>query len=130
MRMKKTTSRFAAKLDKFFWFFLSLFPAFAYLFFCIYSFGVNFNLEKYWTFGAFMQNVFGIYAGTYNPFYLILSQLFGQSSTIFPLLSQNGGLIHFFSYLCTIEVIHVCFDVIVFIPRLAHKWISKAVQDD
>ena len=34
------------------------------------------------------------------------------------------------SYCVNIEIVHVLFDVLVFIPRLTHKWVRKAVQDE
>lgn len=130
MITKKINDRFGRKMDKIFWFLISMAPLICYFCFLVNSFGSIQTGDSYWTFGSFMKNIFGIYADDSNPFFSVFYRLFGASSTIFPMLTENGGLVHFFSYLCVVEVVHVCFDVIVFIPRLAHKWISKAVQND
>lgn len=130
MRTKKINDRFGRKMDKIFWFLISMAPLICYFCFLINSFGDFQTVDSYWGFGSFMRNIFGISPDAPNPFFSVLYNLFGSSSSPFPIFTVNGGLLHFFSYLCVVEVAHVCFDVIVFIPRLAHKWISKAVQDD
>ena len=128
MRTKKTTSRFAFKLDKIFWFVISFFPLFSWL---IYLFSFSSYTASPLTFYAWLDQNFafmGHVSGSliYSTFY----QLFSITSveSLFPALSTS--LLAFFTYLVTVEIVHVLFDVIVFIPRLAHKWISKAVQND
>lgn len=128
MRTKKTTSRFAFKLDKFFWFILSLFPLFSWL---IYLFSFSSNTTSPLTFFAWLDQYFGFMGQiTKSVIYSTLYQIFSITTvdSLFPVLSTS--LLAFFTYLITIEIVHVVYDVIVFIPRLAHKWISKAVQDD
>lgn len=126
MRTKSVSNtRFAYKLDKIFWFLLTLFPLFGY---SLYLFSINGAVSSL-SFYSFMQNFTQIATHTGNPIQNILVSIFG-SSGLFPLFSAGSGLLDFFTYVASIEVLHVCFDVIVFIPRLAHKWISKAVQDD
>lgn len=128
MRTKKTgNTRFAYRLDKVFWFLVLLFPIMSW---CFYLFSFNgygnadSSLVSFWTWlnnqilGANISN---------NVVYVTLSNIFG-SSGIFP--SFGPAFLLFMTYLINVEIIHVCFDVIIFIPRLAHKWISKAVQDD
>lgn len=127
MRTKKTTSRFAFKLDKIFWFLMLIFPMISW---CLYLFSfngygdANSSLVSFWTWlnsqiiGANISN---------NVVYVTLNSIFGVSG-VFPVFGSSFLL--FMTYLVNVEIIHVCFDVIVFIPRLAHKWISKAVQDD
>lgn len=126
MRMKKIgNTRFSYKLDKIFWFLLTAFPLFGYL---LYLFSINGAVDSL-SFYSFMQNFAQIATHTGNPVQQVFVSIFG-SSGLFPLFSAGSGLIDFFTYAVSIEILHVCFDVIVFIPRLAHKWISKAVQDD
>lgn len=126
MRMKKIgNTRFSYKLDKVFWFLLTLFPLFGY---ALYLFSIN-GAAGSLSFYSFMQNFLQISVHIGSPVQQVFVSIFG-SSGLFPLFSPGSGLIDFFSYVVSIEVLHVCFDVIVFIPRLAHKWISKAVQDD
>lgn len=128
MRTKKTTSRFAFKLDKIFWFIVSLFPLFSWL---IYLFSFSSSTTSPLTFYAWLDQYFGFMGQVSNSIiYSTLYQIFSITSvaSLFPVLSIS--LLAFFTYLITVEIVHVVYDVIVFIPRLAHKWISKAVQDD
>nr|DAW31738.1 MAG TPA: hypothetical protein [Inoviridae sp.] len=128
MRTKKTTSRFAFKLDKIFWFVISFFPLFSWL---IYLFSFSSYTASPLTFFAWLDQNFGFMGQIQNSvIYSTLYQIFSITSvdSLFPVLSTS--LMAFFTYLATVEIVHVVYDVIVFIPRLAHKWISKAVQDD
>lgn len=128
MRMKKTTSRFAFKLDKIFWFVISLFPLFSWL---IYLFSFSGYAASPLTFYVWLEQNFAFMGQISNSaIYSTLYQIFSITSvdSLFPVFSTS--LMAFFTYLITVEIVHVIYDVIVFIPRLAHKWISKAVQDD
>lgn len=128
MGTKKTSNtRFAYKLDKLFWFLITLLPIILYT---VYLFanrsGTFLGFEK------FLQSIFNYDYPTglsANPIFKVLFALFSFSDTsVFAFLPYS--LLYLLTYMASVEVIHVCFDVIVFIPRLAHKWISKAVQDD
>lgn len=128
MRTKKTgNTRFAYRLDKLFWLLITLLPIILY---AVYLFanrsGTFLGFEK------FLQTVlnYDYPAGlSANPIFKVLFALFSFSDTsAFAVLPHS--LLYLFTYMASIEVVHVCFDVIIFIPRLAHKWISKAVQDD
>ena len=128
MRTKKTASRFAFKLDKIFWFVVSFFPLFSWL---VYLFSFSSYTASPLTFYAWLDQNFGFMGQIQNSvIYSTFYQIFSITSvdSLFPVLSTS--LMAFFTYLVTVEIIHVVYDVIVFIPRLAHKWISKAVQDD
>lgn len=129
MRMKKTgNTRFSYKLDKIFWFILSLFPLFSWF---IYLFSFSGYVNSPLTFYAWLEQIFGFMGKIQeNVIFSTLYQIFSITSvaSLFPALSTS--LMAFFTYLITVEIVHVIYDVIVFIPRLAHKWISKAVQDD
>jgi hypothetical protein len=128
MRTTKTTSRFAFKLDKIFWFVVSFFPLFSWL---IYLFSFSSYTTSPLTFFAWIEQNFGFMGQVQQSvIYSTLYQIFSITSvdSLFPALSTS--LIAFFTYLVTVEIVHVVYDVIVFIPRLAHKWISKAVQND
>ena len=129
MRMKKNGStRFSYKLDKIFWFIISFFPLFSWL---IYLFSFSGYATSPLTFFVWVEQNFAFMGQIsnsviYSTFYQIFS--ITSVSSIFPSLSTS--LMAFFTYLVTVELVHVLYDVIAFIPRLAHKWISKAVQDD
>ena len=80
------------------------------------------------SFYEYMNSLFGIGAG--NLFFDTLQGVFGSSGA-FPLtFIDTDPVLVYLSYCATIEIFHVMFDVIVFIPRLAHKWIAKVVQQD
>lgn len=128
MRTSKiNNTRFAYRLDKLFWFLIAFLPVILYI---VYLFsnrsGTLLGFEK------FLQILFNYDYTTglsTNPIFKVLFSLFSFSDTsAFAVLPYS--LLYILTYMASIEVIHVCFDVIVFIPRLAHKWISKAVQDD
>lgn len=129
MRMKTAgNTRFSYKLDKIFWFIISFFPLFSWL---LYLFSFSGYSGSPLTFFAWLEQNFGFLGQISNSvIYSILYQIFSITSvsSLFPALSTS--LMAFFTYLITVEIVHVIYDVIVFIPRLAHKWISKAVQDD
>lgn len=128
MKTKKTTSRFAFKLDKIFWFIISFFPLFSWL---LYLFSFSSYTTSPISFYAWLNQYFGFMGQIeQSVIYSTLYRLFSLLSvdSLFPVLSSS--LLAFFTYLVSIEIVHVVYDVIVFIPRLSHKWISKAVQDD
>ncbi len=129
MLSKTTKNRFAYRLDKIFWFVIQMLPLLSWF---IYCFSVTRSSENsFWAFDTFLIEVFGIGNFDGNVVYQALSKVFQYSVSIVPSVSfLSKSLTALFSWFIMIEVLHVCFDIIVFIPRLAHKWISKAVQDD
>lgn len=107
----KSKNRFARKCDKVFWFIVLLLPLFTY-------FVIAYRQPDAPDFLA--------YSTIYRfPFIAdIFDSVFTTSNFIcFP-------IINYLSYCVGVEIAHCFFDVVVFIPRLAHKWIGKAVQDD
>ena len=126
MRTKKASNtRFARKLDKMFWFFISFAPLIFYALYLV----AHFKQSEYFSFYVFLSNYLGLFFSSNNVFSSMFSSILGPSG-IFPVFSAQSGWLVLFSYLAAVEVVHTLFDVVVFIPRLAHKWISKAVQDD
>ena len=123
MLSKTTKNRFSYKLDKLFWFLVVSAPLIGWLFSCLHDSSIS-------NFSTFMQNYFSVLVDGKNPIASFFYRLFGDTSIIFPLVGTDQGILCFLIYASTMEVLHVCFDVIIFIPRLAHKWISKVVQDD
>ena len=128
MRMKKTgNTRFAYRLDKIFWFLMLVLPVMSW---CVYLFsftGYGGTESSLISFSSWLTNQFTGVDMSGNAVYVALNSIFGPSGA-FPIFRPS--FLVFFVYLVNVEIIHVFFDVIVFIPRLAHKWISKAVQDD
>ena len=129
MLSKTTKNRLTYRLDKIFWFVIQILPLLSWF---IYCFSVTRSSENsFWAFDTFLIEVFGIGNFDGNVVYQALSKVFQYSVSIVPEVSfLSKSLTALFSWFVMIEVLHVFFDIIVFIPRLAHKWISKAVQDD
>ena len=128
MRMKKAgNTRFAYKLDKFFWFFIQFIPLFSWLVYLISFTGYGSKDPSVLSFGNWIANYFLGFSLQENIVFTTLLRIFGQGG-VFPIFGT--AMIYFFTYLIMIEIVHVVYDVIVFIPRLAHEWISKAVQND
>ena len=47
---------------------------------------------------------------------------------IFPFFVENSGVLYYFVYFVYVQILHVLVDVLVFIPRFAHKILDKAVN--
>lgn len=125
MLTKTTKNRFAYKLDKIFWFLIAIAPLFCYFLYVPFKniAGESVSLPQFC-----VDNFLNGIAFGENPIWNAFYQIFSKDG-VFPLFSHEGAM-YFFFWLVSVELIHLFFDVIVFIPRLAHKWISKAVQDD
>lgn len=128
MLSKTTKNRFCYKLDKTFWWIVALLPVLCYILYVGFgdvrtSTGSLYTLPDF--FVSFIMNGVG-FSG--NVVWKALSEIFG-SSGVFPIFVSDSPLF-LFNWFIWVELFHLFFDVIVFIPRLAHKWISKAVQDD
>lgn len=57
----------------------------------------------------------------------VYNNIFGVDG-IFPFFQDNSGFMYYFVYFVYIQVIHVLVDVLVFVPRFAHKILDKAVN--
>lgn len=128
MLSKTTKNRFAYKLDKIFWFLIAITPFLGY-FLCAAFNGLAVSNESALTLSNFFVTyVLGGSSFSSNIVWTTLYNMFGPTG-VFPVFSNELGL-YVFNWFIWVEIFHLFFDVIVFIPRLAHKWISKAVQDD
>lgn len=101
----KNESRFAHKLDLLFWWVVLLLP---FVFFAVAVYGgyqhdFLYYLENAWYRVPFLETAF---AG------------------VFSLAFGNTTLATLFSWVVTVEILHVFVDVIAFIPRFAHKLID------
>lgn len=107
----KSKNRFSRKCDQVFWFALSVLPLFLY-------FLTAFRNPSAVSFAEFIQ-----------PFrFPFIADIF---ESVFSTANFDGVyILDFLSYCVGVEIAHCLFDVVVFIPRLAHKFISKAVQDE
>lgn len=123
MLTKTTKNRFFRKLDNIFWFLISFAPFIFYLAYLLFNSSDPIAFTTFCT-SKFLRG----FDYTLNPVWRAIYYLFSPSGA-FPLFTATDDLF-FFYWLVMTEILHIFFDVIVFIPRLAHKWISKAVQDD
>lgn len=128
MLSKTTKSRFGYKLDRLFWWIVALLPVLSYILYVGFgdvktSTGSLYTLPDF--FVTYVLNGSGF---AENIVWTTLNEIFG-SSGVFPVFTSDTPL-YILNWFIWVELFHVFFDVIVFIPRLACKWISKAVQDD
>lgn len=122
--MRKKTLTFMA--DKLFWLLVALLPLIIFaLQFLIYELpSVTSEMP---TFLEFMQG-FGI--SSESICYTVMADLFGADGVL-PLFSAgNNAVLLFLAYFCSVEIIHLAVDFIVFIPRLSHKFMNKFCQED
>lgn len=63
-----------------------------------------------------------------NQIYNNLMQVFGTSG-ILPLFA-NSDFILYISYFVSVFLIHLFVDFLLFIPRIAHKWLNKLYGGD
>lgn len=135
---KAKGSRFSHKLESFLWWIIRLLPL---IFYVIYFNGVS-QADVQWEYvfsdgdptmfsalnlSSFMDNFFRL--SDDNLVLQVFRDIFG-SSGVFSLFESYSGIFSYLSYLVCIEILRMMYNVVVFIPRLAHKWISNAIQDD
>ena len=62
--------------------------------------------------------------------YKSLFDLFGTGG-ILPLFSaENNAILVFLSYFVSVEIVHLAVDFLLFIPRLAHKYMNTFTQNE
>ena len=108
--MKKN---YGKMLDHYFWFIVMLLPV------------ILFVVTRYNNPTA-SQDFFA-FVNTFSPFTFVQDFIDQATQTG---TGQTFALSSYLAYVFGVELCHIFYDVLVFIPRLAHKWISKAVQND
>lgn len=103
-------SRLQDKLDRALWFVLAVLPL---IVFYVLNYRQGANTD------------FITFVSSFSPFPFITDVLNSVTSAAF---GVEFALNAYFGYLAGVEIMHVLFDVIVFIPRFAHKILSKAVN--
>lgn len=103
-------NRFGKKIDYIFWFVVSIIPIIIYVVLCWNN--PN-NIE--------FANVIASYRFDFVAD--IFNEIF-KDNFIFPTV-----LVDFISYFCSVEIIHIFVDFIVFIPRFAHNFTNKLYGD-
>lgn len=125
MLSKTTKNRFDFKLDKVFWWIVALAPLFCYFLYVPFK---SISGEPVSVAGFLLDNFLSDTVFGNNPIWSAFYRIFSKDG-VFPLFGDEGAMYIFFWFI-SVELIHLFFDVIIFVPRLAHKWISKAVQND
>ncbi len=122
--MRKRT--IANIVDSAFWFLVAILPLALYLITCL-SYKLQSSTDTLTAFLPFMKNLGLMDSGIiYNS----LSDLFG-SSGILPLFSaDNNAILVFLSYFVSVEIVHLAVDFLLFIPRLAHKYMNTFTQNE
>ena len=110
MKTKKS-NRFSSCLNVLFWFIIMILPILAWLFNAIGGITQTESFIEY-------INGFGSWTFIKNLIDNVFSTLF----------DGNLALSGYISYVVSVEIIHVIFDVIVFVPRLCHKWVEVFVE--
>lgn len=120
--MRKKTISYLA--DTWFWYLLYLFPVVAYLF---YFFADGYTTT---TFVTFMTNNLGFVFDSTNVVFTTVQSLFG-SDGVLPLWSADSTAITIMvTWFVTVFLVHLAVDFILFIPRLAHKYLNYFYQGD
>ena len=83
-----------------------------------YFANLNYSLDNWFTFGD--RDI------VYNAF----NSIFGSQSNIMPIFVEGSFIPKYLTYMAWIYVLHLAFDFLVFIPRLAHKWMGGVYRDD
>ena len=122
--MRKRT--IANLVDSAFWFLVSILPLALYLITCL-SYKLQSATDSLTAFLPFMKSLGLVDSGL---IYSSLSDLFG-SSGILPLFSaDNNAILLFLSYFVSVQIVHLAVDFLLFIPRLAHKYMNTLTQNE
>lgn len=66
-------------------------------------------------------NEFGINSS--NVIFIAFQDFFGSTGFL-PLIADNSTLFYMFTYMSVIVLMHLVFDLLVFIPKLAHHYLN------
>lgn len=103
-------TRFEKKVDSFVWTFILLCPFIVY-------FIAYFRQETVLDFNTFISGY------SFDFIYNMFSSIFTED------LIFSDTLVRIISYMVSVEIIHVFFDFIVFLPRFAHKFLGRCYHD-
>lgn len=124
IEQNSSNTRFCKRFDFILWTFLAILPLATWLF---YLLGIE-GVEPI-TFEKWMYSYFGLQplsAGDGNIVYDTLAKIFLFGSKFLPSMTRSGVL--FFTWFCSIEIVHILVDVLLFVARLAHKWIGGLIS--
>lgn len=113
---KRTISNLA---DTIFWYLVYLLPVIGYLLYLIAEPASGTSLVA---FDSFFSNI-GLGLVSDNVVVSTLKDIFGTGGVL-PLFTTDTPFIIFGWFVCTF-ITHLAVDFLLFIPRLAHKWLNK-----
>lgn len=117
-----TKKKISHIFDKLFWGFIMLLPVFVYLVFLVRNGGV-------YVFADVFIN-FGFNIDTSSVIYTTLTSIFGVISggtANIPAFLSDGVMVYI-TYIVLIELIHLVVDILLYIPRVAMKYLDKGVE--
>lgn len=115
--MRKRTVNHIA--DTVFWYALYFLPVIAFF---LYLIAEPSSSTVAVDFEAFFEGI-GLGIVTDNVIITTLKDIFGQSGLV-PIFSTNTPFI-IFTWFIGVYIMHLCVDFVLFIPRIAHKWLKK-----
>ena len=115
-------------IDKVFWLLIMLIPVIAYLVMPL-GFSIGGGSEGVTDLPTFAEALTQFGLNENNVIYGALNDLFGASGLL-PMFANNSALLLYFTYLVIVELVHLFIDFIVFIPRLAHKFLNVLCQSE
>lgn len=122
--MRKRTIKYIS--DKLLWLIAMLMPL-------IYCLVVNLHFteanDPIYLGDIFRETAYGFGMLPENMILDALNSLFGAGG-VMPLWTNDSYIPYFITYLVVIILVQLAFDVITFIPKLAHKYMHKFTQDE
>lgn len=109
--------------DSVMWYFIYLLP----LILCVV---MSFNSPSSFDLTAMLcGGSFGVLASESNVIFKAFEALFGASGVLPLFASGDVGIMLYMAYFCSVMLLHLAVDFIVFIPRLAHKYMNVFTQN-
>lgn len=99
-------------------------PVIGYL---LYLFAEPASVATIVNIGDFM-NLAGFGVLTDNVVYTVLNSIFGANGVL-PAFAGTA-VISYFTWFIFVYVLHVLVDILIFIPRLAHKWMNSFTRSE
>lgn len=120
--MRKRTVNHVA--DTIFWYVIYFLPIMAYL---IYLVALNGTAPM--SIGAFFEDiVYSVFPG--NPVSTALQSIFGESGVLPFFESGFTWILDFFAWFVGVYLCHLAVDFLLFIPRIAHKYMKKFTNSE
>lgn len=114
--MRKRTIKNVA--DTIFWYVLYFLPVICFVL-ITYAQQGRADIQSFMGFDQYME-LWGVTSG---PIVETLGAIFGDGGEVIQLFSE-WGIFSFLQWYVGVYLLHLCVDFLLFIPRLAHKWMN------